>query len=64
MPRTSADQCQQSPKLDRIGNPTAEDWAIAGCANLARARRAVGSARADYRSSLAANQCRLTTVAV
>ncbi len=38
MPRTSADQCPQSPKLDRIGNSTAEDWAIAGCANAVRAR--------------------------
>ena len=52
MPRTSADQCPPSPQLDRIGSSTAEYWAIAGCANAARARRAPKFARADYRPNL------------
>jgi hypothetical protein len=33
MPNTSANQTQQTTKFDRIVTFTAEEWAIAGCAN-------------------------------
>lgn len=60
MPNTSATQSPQSPKFDRIGSSTAEDWAISGYANAARAGGAARSGQGDYRSGLPSIKSQLT----